>query len=89
MSVATQTAGVYPPERMPELPDGLAGGGAQRVVRLGDAGGQSIGAPHDAMYIMHRFVHWIVHEMGSSRRERPQPGRERDLDGARHSVPGG
>jgi hypothetical protein len=64
VSVATQTVGVYPPERMPELRDGLAGGGAQRVVRLGDAGGQSIGAPHDAMYIMHRFVHWIVHEDG-------------------------
>ena len=25
----------------------------------------SIGAPHDAMYVMHRFVHWIVvHEDG-------------------------
>lgn len=64
VNVATQTVGVYPPSRMPELRDGLASGGAQRVVRLGDAGGQSIGAPHDAMYIMHRFVHWIVHEDG-------------------------
>ena len=64
VNVATQTVGVYPSERMPELRDGLASGGAQRVVRLGDAGGQSIGAPHDAMYIMHRFVHWIVHEDG-------------------------
>jgi hypothetical protein len=64
VNVATQTVGVYPSARMPELRDGLASGGAQRVVRLGDAGGQSIGAPHDAMYIMHRFVHWIVHEDG-------------------------
>ncbi len=64
VNVATQTVGVYPPQRMPELRDGLAGGGAQRIVRLGDAGGQSVGAPHDAMYIMHRFVHWIVHEDG-------------------------
>jgi hypothetical protein len=64
VNVATQTVGVYPPARMPELRDGLASGGAQRIVRLGDAGGQSIGAPHDAMYIMHRFVHWIVHEDG-------------------------
>jgi hypothetical protein len=24
----------------------------------------SVGAPHDAMYPMHRFVHWIVHEDG-------------------------
>jgi hypothetical protein len=64
VNVATQTVGVYPSERQVELRDGLASGGAQRVVRLGDAGGQSIGAPHDAMYIMHRFVHWIVHEDG-------------------------
>ena len=64
VNVATQTVGVYPPARQIELRDGLAAGGAQRVVRLGDAGGQSIGAPHDAMYIMHRFVHWIVHEDG-------------------------
>jgi hypothetical protein len=64
VNVATQTVSVYPPQRMPELRDGLASAGAQRIVRLGDAGGQSIGAPHDAMYIMHRFVHWIVHEDG-------------------------
>ncbi|CAN7529945.1 hypothetical protein LJR219_003742 [Phenylobacterium sp. LjRoot219] len=64
VNVATQTVGVYPPARQAELRNGLASGGAQRIVRLGDAGGQSIGAPHDAMYIMHRFVHWIVHEDG-------------------------
>jgi hypothetical protein len=64
VNVATQTVGVYPPERMPELRDGLASGGAQRITWLGDCGGQSIGAPHDAMYILHRFVHWIVHEDG-------------------------
>jgi hypothetical protein len=64
VNVATQTVGVYPPARQVELRNGLASGGAQRIVRLGDAGGQSIGAPHDAMYIMHRFVHWIVHEDG-------------------------
>jgi hypothetical protein len=64
VNVATQTVGVYPPARQVELRDALASGGAQRIVRLGDAGGQSIGAPHDAMYVMHRFVHWIVHEDG-------------------------
>jgi len=68
VNVATQTVGVYPPARMPQLRDGLASGGAQRIVRLGDAGGQSIGAPHDAMYIMNRFVHWIVHEDGFASR---------------------
>ena len=64
VNVATQTVGVYPPARQVELRNGLASGGAQRIVRLGDAGGQSIGAPHDAMYILHRFVHWIVQEDG-------------------------
>jgi hypothetical protein len=64
VNVATQTVGVYPQARMAELRDGLASGGAQRITRLGDCGGQSIGAPHDAMLIMHRFVHWIVHEDG-------------------------
>jgi hypothetical protein len=64
VNVATQTVGVYPRERMAELRDGLASGGAQRVVRLGEAGYQSIGAPHDAMFIMHRLVHWIVNEDG-------------------------
>ena len=65
VNVATQTVGVYPPARQLELRDGLASGGAQRVVRLGDAGGGSIGAPHDAMYPMARFIHWIVHEDGN------------------------
>jgi hypothetical protein len=64
VNVATQTVGVYPPARQVELRNSLASGGAQRVVRLGDAGGRSVGAPHDAMYPMHRFVHWIVHEDG-------------------------
>jgi hypothetical protein len=64
VNVATQTVGVYPFERAAELRNGLASGGAQRIVRLGEAGGQSIGAPHDAMYILHRLVHWIVNEDG-------------------------
>jgi len=64
VNVATQTVGIYPPARQVELRNGLASGGAQRLVRLGDAGGMSIGAPHDAMFPMHRFVHWIVHEDG-------------------------
>lgn len=66
VNVATQTVGVYPFERAAELRNGLASGGAQRIVRLGEAGGQSIGAPHDAMYIMHRLVHWIVNEDGDA-----------------------
>lgn len=64
VNVATQTVGVYPFERMPELRDTLASCGAQRVVRLGEAGPSAIGNPHDAMYPLHRFVHWMANEDG-------------------------
>lgn len=64
VNVATQTVGVYPFERMAELRDHLASGGAQRVVRLGEAGPSAIGNPHDAMYPLHRFVHWMANEDG-------------------------
>ena len=64
VNVATQTVGVYPFHRMAELRDLLASGGAQRVVRLGEAGPSAIGNPHDAMYPLHRFVHWMANEDG-------------------------
>ncbi|MEU1981044.1 acyl-CoA reductase [Nocardia sp. NPDC019395] len=64
VNVATQTVGFYPFERMPDYRDRLAAGGAQRIVRLGDAGPSTIGNPHDAMYPLHRFVHWMAHEDG-------------------------
>jgi hypothetical protein len=64
VNVATQTVGVYPFSRMPELRDHLASAGAQRVVRLGEAGPSAIGNPHDAMYPLHRFVHWMANEDG-------------------------
>ena len=64
VNVATQTVGVYPFHRMPALRDHLASGGAQRVVRLGEAGPSAIGNPHDAMYPLHRFVHWMANEDG-------------------------
>jgi hypothetical protein len=64
LTVATQTVGVFPFHRMPALRDSLASGGAQRIVRLGDAGPGAIGNPHDAMYPLHRFVHWMAHEDG-------------------------
>ncbi|MGE4306597.1 MAG: acyl-CoA reductase [Novosphingobium sp.] len=64
VNVATQTVGVYPFDRMAELRDHLASGGAQRVVRLGEAGPSAIGNPHDAMYPLHRFVHWMANEDG-------------------------
>jgi hypothetical protein len=64
INVATQTVGFYPFDRMPGFRDRLASGGAQRIVHLGDAGPSTIGNPHDAMYPLHRFVHWMVHEDG-------------------------
>lgn len=65
INVATQTVGFYPFQRMADYRDRLASGGAQRTVHLGEAGPSTIGNPHDAMYPLHRFVHWMVHEDGS------------------------
>jgi Acyl-CoA reductase (LuxC) len=64
VNVATQTVGFYPFSRMADYRDRLASSGAQRIVRLGEAGPSTIGNPHDAMYPLHRFVHWMVHEDG-------------------------
>ncbi len=64
VNVATQTVGVYPFGRMASLRDHLSSGGAQRIVRLGEAGPSAIGNPHDAMYALHRFVHWMANEDG-------------------------
>lgn len=64
INVATQTCGFYPFNRIADYRDRLASGGAQRVVHLGEAGPSTIGNPHDAMYPLHRFVHWMAHEDG-------------------------
>ena len=64
INVATQTVGFYPFERMADYRDRLASGGAQRIVHLGESGPSTVGNPHDAMYTMHRFVHWMTHEDG-------------------------
>ena len=45
VNVATQTVGFSPPERMADYRDRLASGGAQRIVRLGEAGPSTIGNP--------------------------------------------
>jgi len=66
INVATQTVGFYPFDRMSVYRDRLASGGAQRIVHLGEAGPSTIGNPHDAMYPLHRFVHWMAHEDGSN-----------------------
>jgi len=64
INVATQTLGFYPYDRMADYRDRLASGGAQRIVHLGEAGPSTVGNPHDAMYPLHRFVHWMAHEDG-------------------------
>ncbi|ODR26903.1 acyl-CoA reductase [Mycolicibacterium porcinum] len=59
VNVATQTVGVYPYGRKARLRDALAGAGAQRLCRVGTANGHVAGGPHDAMYPLARFVHWM------------------------------
>jgi hypothetical protein len=61
-NVATQSVGVYPPDRKVELRDALASAGAQRLVNLGSVAKYCAGSPHDAMMPLHRFVHWMVDE---------------------------
>lgn len=65
VNVATQTIGFFPFDRMPDYRDRLASAGGQRIVHLGEAGPATIGNPHDAMYPLHRFVHWMAHEDGT------------------------
>ncbi|MFZ2238105.1 MAG: acyl-CoA reductase [Gordonia amarae] len=59
VNIATQTIGVYPYERKAHLRDRLAVAGAQRLCRVGTANGHVVGSPHDAMYPLARFVHWM------------------------------
>lgn len=61
-NVATQTIGVYPPERKTTLRDRLASMGGQRAVRLGCASSVVLGGAHDAMLPLQRFVHWMSDE---------------------------
>jgi Acyl-CoA reductase (LuxC) len=59
VNVATQTIGVYPWYRKVELRDQLASAGAQRLCRVGTVNQHVPGGPHDAMYALQRFVHWM------------------------------
>ena len=61
VNVATQTVGVYPPQRKAALRDLLASAGAQRIVSLGCATPEA-GLPHDGFYPLHRFVRWVNDE---------------------------
>ncbi len=62
VNVATQTIGIWPPECKTELRDRIASGGGQRVCQLGGANKHAMGGPHDAMYPLQRFVHWMADE---------------------------
>jgi len=62
VNVATQTIGMYPPERKSAMRDRLASAGAQRVVRLGGAATHVAGGAHDAMFPLQHFVHWMSDE---------------------------
>jgi len=59
VNVATQTIGVWPPERKILLRDRLANAGGQRICRLGTAWAHVPGGPHDAMFALQRFVKYI------------------------------
>ena len=61
-NVATQTVGVYPPERKALLRDPLAAMGTQRIVELGNAGNMEVGIPHDGFFPLMRFVRWVNDE---------------------------
>ncbi len=59
VNVATQTIGVWPPERKTDLRDSLASAGGQRICRLGTVWANVPGGPHDAMFALQRFVKFI------------------------------
>lgn len=59
VNVATQTIGVWPPERKAALRDRIAAAGGQRICRLGTANLHVPGGPHDAMFALQRFVKFI------------------------------
>ena len=60
VNVATQTIGMYPWHRKPELRDRVASAGGQRLCRVGTANKHVPGGPHDAMFALQRFVHWMA-----------------------------
>lgn len=61
-SPATQTVGVWPPERKTGIRDRLCAAGVQRVVKLGDGAKMFPGLPHDGFLPLHRFMNWVADE---------------------------
>ena len=62
VTVATQTVGVYPPERKADVRDALGSCGVQRVVTLGNADTMIPGMSHDGFFPLHRMVRWVNDE---------------------------
>jgi hypothetical protein len=63
VTVATQSVGVYPASRIPDVRDALAQAGAQRIVALGNSNaGRFGGLPHDGSWPVHRLMRWVVAE---------------------------
>jgi hypothetical protein len=59
-NVATQTVGIYPPQRAAGLRDALASMGVQRIVALGEVAQAVEGLPHDGFYPIRRVMRWIL-----------------------------
>jgi len=63
-NVATQTVGIHPADRVPELRDALASAGVQRIVRLGEVARGVEGLPHDGFHPIRRFMRWVLDDAG-------------------------
>jgi len=59
-TVATQTVGIWPPEKAAELRNALASRGVQRIARLGEVAVPFEGLPHDGFYPMSRVARWVM-----------------------------
>lgn len=59
-NVATQTVGIYPSSRVPQLRDALASQGVQRVTGLGEVAANIEGLPHDGFHPISRVMRWVL-----------------------------
>jgi hypothetical protein len=59
VNVATQSIGIYPDALRIGLRDRIANAGGQRVFPLGSTWRHVLGGPHDGMFPLQRFVHWM------------------------------
>jgi Acyl-CoA reductase (LuxC) len=71
-NVATQTVGIYPPQRAAGLRDALASMGVQRIVALGEVAQAVEGLPHDGFYPIRRVMRWVLDDTAAE----PGNGRE-------------